>query len=427
MNSRERVQAALNHEASDRTPIDLGATGQTGMSASTLYKLRQALGLPAHPVRIAEPFQMLGEVEGDLLRLVGADVVGLPNRGNMLGYKNENWKMWTMQDLTPVEMGGGFEYDVDENQNTWVYPQGDRSAPYSALMPKGGTFFDNTDHAPVIDLDDLDEDDLRPREDFKDDFYVATEEDAEFWAKESKRLFEETEYAIIGLLGGGGLGDVAMLPGPSLKYPKGIRRVEDWLMAHMLFPDYVDEVFSLQTEVMLKNLELYRQAVGERIQAIWVSGTDFGTQHTTFTSPEIFRRLYKPHYKKINDWIHLNTGWKSYFHSCGAIYPIMRDFVEMGVDVLNPLQLSATGMDAVQIKREFGRDLVFWGGGVDTQRVLPFGTPEEVREQVAERIKILGEGGGYVFNPIHNVVAGVPCENLIAMYEAVLGRPIRQG
>ncbi len=418
MNSRERVLAAINHQEPDRCPIDLAATGQTGMNASTLFRLRKALGLPEHPIRIIEPAQMLGDPGEDLLKLVGSDVVGLWSRSNFYGYRNENWKPWTMSDGTPVLMGGGFEYDVDTEGRTWVYPQGDRGARYSAVMPAGGSFFDSVDHAEPFDMDDADADSLTPRADFRDDFAPASEEDALFWEKESRRLFEETEFAIVGMLGGAGFGDVACLPGPHVKNPRGIRRMDDWLAAQLLFPEYIDEVFSLQTEVMLKNLELYRQAVGDRIQIVWISGTDFGTQHATFLSPNVFRTLYKPHYKVINDWVHQNTRWKTFYHSCGAVYPLMQDFVEMGVDILNPLQLSADGMDPVRIKAAFGEKLTFWGGGVDTQKTLPFGTPDEVRDQVRERIRLLNRGGGYVFNPIHNVVANVPPENLIAMYQA---------
>ncbi|MEF9974189.1 MAG: uroporphyrinogen decarboxylase family protein [Clostridia bacterium] len=421
MTSRERLIAAIHHQAPDRCPIDLGATGQTGMNASTMYKLRKALGLPEKPIRIIEPAQMLGMPDEDLLRAVGCDVIGLWNRSNFLGYKNENWKPWKMPDGTPVEMGGDFQYDVDAAGNTFVYPQGDRQVPPSAMLPAGGSFFDGIDHCAPYDFDELDEDQLDARADFQDDFALASDEDARYWERESRRLFDETQYGIVGLLGGAGLGDVAALPGPFLKHPTGIRRMADWLEAHLLFPDYVDEVFSYQTEVMLKNLEIYREAVGERIQVIWISGTDFGTQHATFLSPQVFRKLYKPHYQKINDWVHQNTGWKTFYHSCGAVYPLMADFVQMGVDILNPLQLSADGMDAGKIKQEFGQELTFWGGGVDTQQTLPFGTPEAVAKEVEARLACLSRGGGYVFNPIHNVVSNVPPENLIAMYRCALG------
>jgi uroporphyrinogen-III decarboxylase len=269
---------------------------------------------------------------------------------------------------------------------------------------------------------------MNPREDFKDDFQVATDEDARHWEEESRRLYEGTQYAIMGVLGGGGLGDAALVPGPTVKHPKGIRMLSDWLMAMAAYPDYIEEVFAMQTEVMLKNLEIYRQAVGEHIQVLWVSGTDFGTQNGPFTSVDMFRRLYKPYYVKINRWIHENTGWKSFYHTCGCVNALLDDLADMGVDCLNPVQFSAMepkGMGPQRLKDEYGDRFTFWGGGVDTQHVLPFGSPDEVRRQVAERVKILNKGGGFIFNPIHNVVAKVPTDNLIAMYETVIGEKLR--
>ena len=209
------------------------------------------------------------------------------------------------------------------------------------------------------------------------------------------------------------------IPGPSLKHPKGIRRLDDWLMAHELFPDYIREVFRLQTDIMLKNMELYRQAVGDRIQILWVSGTDLGTQHSIFLRRETFLKLYAPFYREMNDWIHKHTNWKTFYHCCGAIYPILDDMADMGVDTINPVQCSAAGMAPERLKAEFGDRLVFWGGGVDTQDILPFGTPDEVEAQARERLRILGAGGGYVFSTIHNIMARVPVENLIRLYETV--------
>ena len=196
----------------------------------------------------------------------------------------------------------------------------------------------------------------------------------------------------------------------------------------MMYPDYINAVFDLQTEVMLKNLEIYKQAVGDRIQVIWISGTDFGTQRGPFMSLDSFRDLYKPHYKKINDWVHKNTGWKTFYHTCGCVNDLLDDLWEMGVDCLNPVQFGAMeprGMTPQRLKEEYGDKFTFWGGGVDTQKVLPFGTPEEVRAQVKERVEILNQGGGFIFNPIHNVVSGVPAENLVVMYETVIGKKLR--
>lgn len=424
MTSRERVLAALNHQQPDRCPIDLGSNGQTGMNVSTVYRLREALGLDKHRLKVVEPMQMLGEIEPDLRSAVHTDVIGLWNRGNMMGFSQEKWKPFDMDDGTPTYMGSGFEYELMPNGDRMVYACGDRTAKFAFHMPKGGSFFDNHDHFEEPFDWDLDEEDLTPEEDWKDDFKVCTDEDARYWEEKSKDLYDGTDYAIMGVLGGGGLGDVAWVPGPCLRSPKGIRTIEDWLMAQVMHPDYVKTIFEMQTEVMLKNLEIYKQAVGERIQVIWISGTDLGTQSSAFMSVEAFRDMYKPFYKRINDWVHKNTGWKTFYHSCGCINTLLDDMVDMGVDCLNPLQFSAmepNGMSPQNIKEKYGDRLTFWGGGVDTQHVLPFGTPEEVRAQVAERVRILNEGGGYVFSTIHNVVSGVPAENLIAMYETVLG------
>ena len=428
MTSRERVLTALNHRQPDRCPIDLGSCGQTGMNISTLYRLRKALGLDEHRIKAIEPYQMLGEVEDDLMKAVHSDVIGLWNRGNMMGFMQNNWKPFDLDDGTPTWMGGGFEYDVNDKGDKMVYACGDRNAKYALCMPKGGFFFDNIDHFDKPFDWDLDEEDLTPEEDWKEDFQVCTDEDARYWEEESKKLYHGTDYAIMGVLGGAGLGDAAWVPGPTIKNPKGIRTIEGWLTAQVMYPDYVKAVFEMQTKVMLKNLEIYKQAVGDRIQVVWISGTDFGTQNGLFLSLSSFRDLYKPYYKRINDWVHQNTNWKTFYHTCGCVNNLLDDLSDLGVDCLNPVQFSAMepkGMTPQHIKDKYGDKFTFWGGGVDTQRVLPFGTPDEVREQVAERVRILNKDGGFIFNPIHNVVANVPTENLIAMYETVYGNKLR--
>jgi len=152
---------------------------------------------------------------------------------------------------------------------------------------------------------------------------------------------------------------------------------------------------------------------------IMVSGADFGTQNGPFISPDMYREFYKPFHKKINDWIHTHTPWKTFYHSCGSIVAFLDDFVEAGVDILNPVQTSAKDMDPKMLKEKYGDKLVFWGGGVDTQKTLPFGSPEEVRKEVAERCRTFGKGGGYVFNTVHNIQSKVPIDNLLAMFQAV--------
>ncbi len=159
--------------------------------------------------------------------------------------------------------------------------------------------------------------------------------------------------------------------------------------------------------------------MGEKIEAIFVSGTDFGSQKGPFISPDMYRERFKPFHKRINQWIHENTNWKTFFHTCGSVAAFLDDFIDAGVDIINPVQTSASDMDPAYLKEKYGRDLVFWGGGIDTQKVLPFSTPEEVREQVKERIRVFGKDGGFIFNTIHNIQPMVPVDNLMALFEAV--------
>lgn len=175
----------------------------------------------------------------------------------------------------------------------------------------------------------------------------------------------------------------------------------------------------MQTEVILKNIESFKQAVSNKIDVLLVSDADFGAQRCPFISNELYRELYKPFHKRINDWIHKNTTWKSFIHSCGAIEKLIPELIEAGFDILNPVQLSAEGMDAKLLKDKYGSKVTFWGGGVDTQKTLPFGTREEVAKQVEERIKIFSKGGGFVFNAIHNIQAKTPVENIASMIEVV--------
>jgi hypothetical protein len=252
-----------------------------------------------------------------------------------------------------------------------------------------------------------------------EDFGPISETDLAYLEHESCRLYEQTDKAIMLVLGGAGFGDIALVPGPWLKRPRGIRDVAEWYMSTVTRKEYVREVFELQCEIVMANLPKIYAAVGDRPTVVWVSGTDFGSQNGCFISPRAFRDLYKPFYRRVNNWIHENTSWKTFIHSCGSIQPLIPDIIEAGFDILNPVQTSAANMQPTDLKDKFGEQVTFWGGGVDTQSTLPFGTPDEVRAQVRERLAIFGKGGGFVFNPIHNVQASIPIENLLAMYETV--------
>jgi hypothetical protein len=415
MNSRERVAAALAHCEGDRIPLDLGGCGQTGMHVTTVYAMRQALRLdaPGTPVKVIEPYQMLGEIAPDLQDLLGVDVVGLAAPGTLFGFKNEDWKPWTFWDGTPVLVPGKFNTEPDENGDILMYVDGDRSAPPSARMPRGGFYFDSIMRQGPIDDASLDPDDNAS------DYGPISDADLAHLRAESARLYRETDRALVMVFGGAGFGDIALVPGPWVKHPRGIRDVAEWYMSTASRQDYVTEVFERQCEVALANLPKVWEAVGDRVTVAWISGTDFGSQNACLISPRAFRTLFKPFYTRVNAWVHAHTPWKTFIHTCGSIQALIPDIIEAGFDILNPVQTSAANMAPLDLKARFGDRVTFWGGGVDTQHTLPFGTPDQVVAEVRERLAVFGKGGGFVFSPIHNVQASVPVENLLAMYEAV--------
>jgi hypothetical protein len=416
MTPRERVDASLAHRQPDRVPLDLGASAVTGMHASSVAKLRQALGLDkaGTPVKVVEPYQVLGEIAPDLMDALGVDVVGLGKRETLFGFRNEGWKEWRLFDGTPVLVPAGFNTSPEPNGDILLYPEGDRSVPPSGRMPKGGFYFDAIVRQPPIDEERLDP------EDNLEEFSPISDDDLAYLAGEARRL-AATGRAIFANFGGTAFGDIALVPAPWLKRPKGIRDIEEWYVSTATRRDYVYRVFERQCEIALANLAKIHAAVGDLVSAVFVTGTDFGTQNGPFIAPAAYRDLYLPFHKAVNDWVHAHTRWKTFIHSCGSVVRLLPDFIEAGFDILNPVQLSAAGMDARDLKSRFGDRITFWGGGVDTQRTLPFGTPDEVRREVRERIAILGPGGGFVFNTIHNVQAKVPAANLVALYETVKG------
>jgi uroporphyrinogen-III decarboxylase len=409
--SRERLLATLNHKQPDRIPIDFGGTAVTGVHVSCVAALRDFYGLEKRPVKVHEPYQMLGILDDDLLDAMGLDVVGVFGRNTMFGFPAERWKSWMFNGIE-VLVPGDFNITVDAKGDTLIYPEGDRTVPPSARMPKDGYFFDS-----IIRQEPLDEDKLDPKDNLEE-FGFITQEDLDHLARSAKAA-QATGRGAIASLGGTAFGDIALVPGPMLKHPKGIRDITEWYVSTSSRQDYVHKVFERQCEIALQNLERIYAAIGNSVQAVFVCGTDFGTQTSSFCSVKTFRSLYFPYYKQVNDWIHSHTEWKTFKHSCGSVFKFLPSFIEAGFDILNPVQCSATGMEPEQLKANYGEQLTFWGGGIDTQKVLPFGTPAEVREQVLRRCEIFSTGGGFVFNSIHNVQAATPVENIVAMLDAV--------
>jgi len=414
MTPRERIRAAIHHQEPDRVPLDLGSTLVTGIHVSAYKRLRKALGISGGTLRVYDPFQMLGVVEEPVKEALGVDTFGIELPTTIFGYRNENWKRFTLFDGTEVEISGHFEYDVLPGGDIVQYPKGDRSAPPSGRMPTGGFYFDS-----IVRQEPIDETKLDPKEWVAQSYSLYTDEELRFLEETSRHWFESSNYSLVGNFWGAGFGDIALVPGPGVTHPKGIRDPEEWYVSSITRKDYVQEIFRLQLELQMKNLQMYRQAVGDRVDVVVMSGTDFGSQNGPFISPAAYREMFKPLHAQMNDWVHANTGWKTFYHTCGSIVAFLDDFAEAGIDILNPVQISAAGMSPEVLKSRYGEKFTFWGGAVDAQHTLSFGTPEQVKEEVAHNIAVFSRGGGFVCNNVHNIQATVPTENLVALFEAV--------
>ncbi len=411
--SRERLHATLRHQPADRVCVDFGATAVTGIAASIVSRLRaRLLGEPGYRVKVIEPYQMLGEIDDQLRDALGIDVMGVYARTNMFGFENTAWKPFQLFDGTKVLVPGDFNVRTEANGDLLIFPEGDTQVPPCARMPEGGYFFDAMPRQePVID------EELDPRNNLEE-FSILSDADLRHLRAGAEKAVAAHKGSIMGIPGTG-FGDIALVPALWRKQTKGIREIEEWYVSTSARREYVYAVFEGQCEIALQNLDLLVKTVGDLVQVGFVTGTDFGAQHGLFISRKAYRDLYLPFHKIINDAIHTRTPWKTFIHSCGCVSDLIPDFIEAGFDILNPVQTSTRGMEPERLKREYGKDLVFWGGGVDTQNTLPFGTPEDVYREVRTRIDVLNAGGGFVFNSIHNIQANVPLENVEAMFKAL--------
>jgi hypothetical protein len=412
MTSKEKFQNSLNHKHAKGVTVDFGATPVTGIHVLAVENLRKHYGLEKQPVKVIEPYQMLGKIDPDLAEILGCDVTGIDPRTNLFGLENKGWKefktFWGQEVLVPQN----FNTVLDGNGDLLHFPEGDVNAMPSAKMPKSGYFFDTIVRQPPIDDNNL------QVEDNLEEFGLLSKEDIEYWTNNAAYI-KTSEKGIIANFGGTGLGDIALVPAPWLKNPKGIRDIAEWYSSTLMRSDYINEVFDKQTDIAIENFKTLFAILGNTIDVVYMCGSDFGTQDSQFCSPEGFADLYLPYYQKMNNWIHTNTNWKTFKHSCGAILPLLPSFIEAGFDIINPVQISAKDMDSKILKEKFGDKITFWGGGVDTQKVLSFGTYADVEKQVLNQCEIFGRNGGFVFNTVHNIQANVPVENIAAMVSAL--------
>ena len=413
MTSYELLRQTLNHEQPDRIVFDMGSAPTTGIHVQALENLRNYYGLEKRPVRVIEPYQMLGLVEPDLMDAIGIDVTAAWGESNMFGYSNQPplklfRTFWGQEVLVPEK----FSNQTDEKGDLLAFPGGDESIAPSGRMPRASYFFDAIERQQPFDEDTL------KVEDNLEEFSPVDEKTLDYWKTETARA-RSTGKGVVAALGGTALGDIALVPGIQLANPKGIRSIAEWYMSTVMRSEYVHEIFDRQSALAVENLAKLYGAIGENIDVVYICGADFGTQDSTFCAPEQFDELWLPYYKRINDWIHWNTNWKTFKHSCGAVESFMDRFIDAGFDIINPVQVNAKGMDPKHLKETYGKHLTFWGGGVDTQKTLPYKTPGEVREEVLQLCDIFAKDGGFVFNTVHNIQADVPVKNLVAMIDAL--------
>jgi hypothetical protein len=405
MTSRERVLKALDFQEPDRVPLDLGGSIMSGIMAHPLDRLRRHLGLEHRPVKVYEVFQMLGEVELDLVERLGIDVLPVEPPVQFFGLRREGWKPWRLWDGTEVLVPGRFAVETDPEGGLLLHTAGDPARPVEGRMPRGGFYFDmssltdsHADYRPP------------PLAQVRRENRIEAEELEALQAR-AEHLRRTTDKALFL-----GCWDKLGLP--------WVGSIPDFLVLMLTDRAYVKDLFAARTETALANLEKLKHHLGKSIDILGLDGTDYGSQNSELFSPELFAELYVPYFKIQTGWVHRHTAWKTWLHTCGSVTRLLPLLVEAGVDILNPVQTSAAGMDPAWLKGRFGRRIAFWGGGVDTQRTLPFAGPEEVAAEVRSRLRTFAPGGGFVFNTIHNIQQGTPPENIAAAYDTarVAGR-----
>lgn len=369
MNSRERVNAALHHQLSDRVPVDLGSTLVSSIHQEANNRLKAYLGIEAdEPVH--DVVQGLVVPDERILQRFGVDLRRVALR--------------PPSNKAAILPSG----DEDTYRDEWGMRRR-RTDLYWEIV--------------ASPLADAKVEDLRhyPWPDPHDPERVAG------LAEEARSLYEETDFALVADFLGGGIFEQALW----------LRGFERFMMDMVSDEPFVNALMDTLLELYIEFYAVYLDAVGPYTQIVAV-GDDLGMQTGPLISPDLYRRLIKPRHKELYDFIHSRTEAKILHHSCGSVFLFVQDLIDVGVDILNPIQTSARGMDPAVLKRDYGEQLVFHGG-IDVQQILPFATPERVKEEVRHIIATLGKGGGYIFATSHNIQADVPPENIVAMYETI--------
>jgi uroporphyrinogen decarboxylase len=406
MDSRARVWLALNHREPDRIPIDFSGHRSSGISAIAYARLRDWLGLERRPIRVYEPIQQLAIVDEDVLQLFRVDTIEL---GRAFALEDEWWTDWELPDGTPCQVPAWIK--PEKSDGGWIIRS--ESGREIARMPAGVLYFEQS-YYPFVENDDLD---LLPGV-FSECMWTAVAappgpiaagaEGLKRLAEGARRLRAQSNRAILGVFGGN-----------LLEMGQFFYRNDNFLMMLADNPGRAHEFLDRIVAIHLANLERFLGAVGPHIDII-VFGDDLGMQSGPQVSPKMYREFFQPRERIL--WRRakeLAPHIKVKLHCCGGVRPLLPGLIEAGLDAINPVQISCRGMNPEELKREFGAQLTFWGGGCDTQNVLSYGTPAQVRDHVLRLLEIWRPGGGYVFQQVHNILAHVPPANVVAMFDAV--------
>lgn len=400
MTSRERVLASLNHVEPDRIPVDLSGHRSSGIAAIVYPKLRDYLGLPPRPVRVYDVIQQLAVVDADVLDRFGVDCIEL---GRGFALDDDDWKPWTLPDGTECFVPAWTR--LERRSDRWVILSD--SGRIFAHMPDGTLYFEQT-YFPLAESDDSNAlDDALGECMWTGVAAPPGPVDSETLAAGARRLRAGTDRAIIGLFGGN-----------LFEMGQFFYRADNFFMLLAADPEKAHRFLDRLTEMHLTNLEQFLAAAGDSIDII-LFGDDLGMQTGPMLSPRMYGEFFKPRHTMLWNRAKELADVKVMLHCCGGVRELLPHLIEAGLDAVNPVQISCAGMDAAALKTEFGRDLTFWGGGCDTQEILTNAHPEEVARHVREQVRVLAPGGGFVFQQVHNILANVPPENIVAMLDAV--------
>ena len=409
MTSRERVLAALEHRETDRVAVDFSGHRSSGIAAMVYPHLREQLGLPPQPVRVYDMVQQLAIVDDDVLDRFGVDTVEM-GRGFLL--EDKDWKEWVLPDGTPCRIAY-YIHVAQRGEDWYLYNEDGQEL---AVQRKGFLYFEQT-YFPLKDRDFAADDfsDLGDHLSHTVWTGVASpgahlpmdEKGLAEMALRAKGLRESTDRAIIGLFGGN-----------MFEIPQMLFRMDNYLMLLGLYPDKALRFADKLCDLHMKSLEKWLAAVGPYIDVI-LFGDDLGGQTGPLISPQMYRRMIKPFHRKLWNRAKELADVKVMLHCCGGVQELMADLIDAGLEAINPVQINAAGMDPAGLKRDFGGEITLWGGGCDTRDLLPHGSPGQVTAHVEEMVRILRRGSGFVFQQVHNILADVPAENIVAMFDAV--------